>query len=691
MQQLWRTWSRAGLEGRPGLTTYAVSPGLAAADGDLPGPLSDVLLFDLPPGITSATRPDDMPVSLTYLTPPEGRVLAQRAYVGLDGVGRPGNYFVHVLTDLPPEFRTIDAVRSWRSPFWRTSVGDKRPGVALPIVSARDVEPGSPDLFRWDATFRTSIRDLLAAYLSRREDQRVFVLGLPEFVGRLVAALVTSLPERMVADLSFSLFEADPVRSQARMVGACGAPLVGGKPRAGYRLPAECYRHTVIDGVSGLHSRADLTPQAQTYADFAAERLTDPSRRAELDDVVARTRGLGVLDAMGLVAALAPPRFTPVQPIVRTPESHGALPKESDEVGPPAAERGSELVVPPPRGGASRSDPAAQHAGSPETARASFSAQLASMPAGSTGSRERPDALGQLDALVASMPENGELDRRSLYCRLVLKWATGGEAAPSVVAPAVVFVIFGVPGTELRPLADRHDFNALCRLLSVAAQGATDLLGEVRRTRDVPRDPDGWELLWSLFRGHLERVNSVSASGTVGEVDLQMLRRVLQELLRNAPEGMQERWWKEANLPASVAPLVAALLFNGSVGLPELIAILSRPTDRLSDTLASLLIALRDRKSSDLAAGKVAQAAVDYLHRLTAEERRRLLPSDEQMRRKEYGHGPIFDILRLLPTDDDVVRAMGALGTGGEGRRYDELRLLARQARSGQYNVAGRA
>src|SRR4051812_26165959 len=118
-EQLWRTWSFAGLTGRPGMNIYARSPGLHTAAGDGGGVTLDwASTMRLPAGMGPATRPEDVPVGLALVISPDGqRLLTHRAYTGPDGHGRWGNYFAHVLAGLPQRFTAREAIRLWRSRF----------------------------------------------------------------------------------------------------------------------------------------------------------------------------------------------------------------------------------------------------------------------------------------------------------------------------------------------------------------------------------------------------------------------------------------------------------------------------------------------------------------------------------------------------------------------------------------------
>ena len=76
------------------------------------------------PNISSRElTPETAPIRLAFLEDDAGdRVLVHARYVGEDPAsGRLGNYFAHLLTDLPAYVTARDAVLAWRSPSWTTS------------------------------------------------------------------------------------------------------------------------------------------------------------------------------------------------------------------------------------------------------------------------------------------------------------------------------------------------------------------------------------------------------------------------------------------------------------------------------------------------------------------------------------------------------------------------------------------
>src|SRR5205807_60147 len=79
------------------------------------------LHYRLPDGVNPfMIPPEEAPVSLALIQSPFGKLLVHKVYLGRDGVGRPGNFFTHMLVGLPEDFSARDAISLWKSPIWQT-------------------------------------------------------------------------------------------------------------------------------------------------------------------------------------------------------------------------------------------------------------------------------------------------------------------------------------------------------------------------------------------------------------------------------------------------------------------------------------------------------------------------------------------------------------------------------------------
>src|SRR5439155_26224973 len=134
LEQLWYTWSTVGLGSlSAGFRIRAASRGLSDVSSPRVRVLDRYLRYVLPTGTDPfAITPDMAPVCLSLIQTEQGeRILVNKTYTGKDGVGRPGAFFVHLLTNLPPDFSAAQVISLWRSRFLRSSDIDPSSGVQL--------------------------------------------------------------------------------------------------------------------------------------------------------------------------------------------------------------------------------------------------------------------------------------------------------------------------------------------------------------------------------------------------------------------------------------------------------------------------------------------------------------------------------------------------------------------------------
>src|SRR2546426_771648 len=110
-EQLWYTWPTSGFGlTRAGFRVRAASKGFMDARGqvDMQGErlltLRKHLNYYLPQDTVDPYEidPQQAPRSLAFVQAGQERILVNTIYPGLDPVKRPGNFFSHLLTDLPP-------------------------------------------------------------------------------------------------------------------------------------------------------------------------------------------------------------------------------------------------------------------------------------------------------------------------------------------------------------------------------------------------------------------------------------------------------------------------------------------------------------------------------------------------------------------------------------------------------------
>jgi hypothetical protein len=178
------------------------------------------------------------------------RIVFNKADAGLDGVGRDGNYFVHVLVGTPQAL-PIDIVAAlFQSPFWVT----QDPGgddTGLPLVDVRQLVPGRALPRVEEATAERFIAFAVAAL---SENRRLAVpVEAPEGVA-LAATAASALPGSL-GTLSFSTGEGDQTARNFDIV-------------LGSRVPS---------GFRGFAADADPSPDHRGAA-FALRNHTEDSR-----------------------------------------------------------------------------------------------------------------------------------------------------------------------------------------------------------------------------------------------------------------------------------------------------------------------------------------------------------------------------------------------------------------------------
>lgn len=309
MNQLYFTSCRQhrSLNGQSGFQVRAASAGfdptrLRAATSYVGYKLPD----DFPPAEDAVRR---APLRLALLDTPElGRVLVHSRYVGQEGQGtRGGNFFTHLVADLPPEFSSRDAAGLWGSPFWREADGDDI-GVSLPEpVLPFGAKPADFDAadFVADPARRDTLQFLLDALLSpANAGRRIFLAAPPRDVAACVYIASLAMPSAHACALTFSTYESAPL--------TCRAAVVGADPDT--ELPEGCYSGT---GLGYHHRRGKKSPLAGR-SDYAAwvlncaarGRLEDLARFAKCCDEHDVT-GLNQLECAFFIAGKKPNKLAP--------------------------------------------------------------------------------------------------------------------------------------------------------------------------------------------------------------------------------------------------------------------------------------------------------------------------------------------------------------------------------------------
>lgn len=267
VEQLWYTWSQQGFGATTGYRVRAASENLIQ-NGRVT-PLERYLSYYLPQGADAsalALNPDKAPLSLALLETPQGRILVQKAFTGKDLVGRPSAFFSHLLTNLPADYTAKDAIRLWRSRFW------KRDDKSLDSTS-RKLEPEFLDQLMPGELPTSEFESLqeflplvIQAFLFYGEHLSLFILAPSDKVAALIWGLSCSLPRLLISSLTFSTYEQNLNALRERL----GRVSIVGTDTANIQqdLPAFCTTGGNL-AINYYARRVSPLPTDETIADFA--------------------------------------------------------------------------------------------------------------------------------------------------------------------------------------------------------------------------------------------------------------------------------------------------------------------------------------------------------------------------------------------------------------------------------------
>lgn len=222
MDQLWYTWSTAGLGSVIGHRVRAASPRLLNLQDKVYQEIEKYLHYTLPDdinpyNITTASSP----YSLAYIaTERYGPLLLHRVYAGNDDYGRAGVFFIHVLVNLN-DITPLEVIDSWHSPFWQ--VRDSLPAeqVELPAVQKRDLIAGSLSVATMmrerinQSHYQKNLEILVRTYLTLENWQNVYletyaadgIHSATERNAELIWGLLHCLPPYLAKQVTFSTYE----------------------------------------------------------------------------------------------------------------------------------------------------------------------------------------------------------------------------------------------------------------------------------------------------------------------------------------------------------------------------------------------------------------------------------------------------------------------------------------------------
>ncbi len=287
IEQLWYTWSDVGLSSiHAGFRIRAASPGLTEIYSERVKSMDRYMRYTLPPTTNStAITPEAAPVGLAFMRTDWNNeyVLVHKNYSGKDGVGRPGNFFVHVLAlgAYSAYFSVEDAIWLWEADFWKTNdqALDRRSNSldTMRISIFDNNQRFSPQFMQ----VRNALPFIIEAYLSRRERTPLYIAAPAHqaaTIAYLIAGLVYCLPKQLLADLTFSTYESDVTKATTEIVGTSWIATPGMEKEAVFspqfyreKLAINCF--TGEQSPLQKHPQTIYNPLAADFAAYATECL----------------------------------------------------------------------------------------------------------------------------------------------------------------------------------------------------------------------------------------------------------------------------------------------------------------------------------------------------------------------------------------------------------------------------------
>nr|VFK24620.1 MAG: hypothetical protein BECKMB1821G_GA0114241_100924 [Candidatus Kentron sp. MB]VFK27072.1 MAG: hypothetical protein BECKMB1821I_GA0114274_100228 [Candidatus Kentron sp. MB]VFK74916.1 MAG: hypothetical protein BECKMB1821H_GA0114242_101225 [Candidatus Kentron sp. MB] len=267
MKQLYHTSCKKGFSanGNSGFQVRAVTVGFP--DGRIRAMLPFVG-YEIPlANIDRNQLPEIAPTRLALFEAPNvGRITIHGVYVGQDPTtGRDGNYFSHLLCDVPDSVSAANVLQTWGSSVWQTHDNDsidKQLGELETLPCNGSLNEQGVSNFLCEPRHQEMFRFLLNAWLTLPEGGRIFLAANSEDVAICLWGLTRCLPDSLQRNLTFSTYEKNPLTSFARVVGAWWGDVQARD------LPHACYTGRNL-GFNGFTDRPpSMLPKTLAYVDF---------------------------------------------------------------------------------------------------------------------------------------------------------------------------------------------------------------------------------------------------------------------------------------------------------------------------------------------------------------------------------------------------------------------------------------
>lgn len=214
--QLYYTSCRHPHSGQTGFQVKAQTPDIPT---NVLRQLQPLMGYRIPPELSDSPL-EGHPSALRYrLLDEEHAVLLCSQSNGSDELGRPGNYFSHVVVGAPQDFPLVP-IEYWRSPFWL--MRDDSDETILPL-SEQFAAKSTFDFGQvWDfigqGNRRAWLRALLGAVIEGR--RKIVLVDEPDAVALWIYAVTLALPPELRMRLSFATYHHDTLNAPFMLIGA---------------------------------------------------------------------------------------------------------------------------------------------------------------------------------------------------------------------------------------------------------------------------------------------------------------------------------------------------------------------------------------------------------------------------------------------------------------------------------------
>ncbi|HEU0001512.1 MAG TPA: hypothetical protein VFQ36_11460 [Ktedonobacteraceae bacterium] len=227
LDQLWYTWSTAGLGAMPmGFRVRAASEGFHAHEMQniRYRRVSRLLGYEPPEGASvSEFNSRIAPISFSFVHNGDERLLIRKVFTGQDALGRNGVFFTHLIAGLPRDFSARDAIRLWYCPdLWVDSEQGLSPNEThlekIPYSRILNYVQHSQTSFNFGQA-SDKLQNLLVLILSQGLPPHITMRGHSTLIAALIYGLTHTLPRQLLPNLTFTTYESDTQESEVLIAG----------------------------------------------------------------------------------------------------------------------------------------------------------------------------------------------------------------------------------------------------------------------------------------------------------------------------------------------------------------------------------------------------------------------------------------------------------------------------------------